>query len=196
MQTIEEILANTTPAWHIFVLRKPCREWFRAADPEGYGRVRYDGRNWLVHRLVYTLTVAPVPNELDMDHVCRNPCCCEVTHLQPISRRVNLLRGEGLTAKHAFATHCPAGHLYDEKHTHAYGPEGRWRRCRECNRAKQFECAERRKQGISLVSRPHGTHCKRGHPFDEQNTGVYPSSGQRYCRACVDIRNKAKSKRK
>lgn len=192
MRDLEEILANTRQEWRNFVLREPCREWQRAADGKDYGRVRYGDRNWIVPRLVYTLIVGSVPDELDIDHVCRNHRCCEVTHLDPVPRRINLLRGEGLTSKHAFATHCPAGHPYDEKHTHAHGPDGRWRRCRECNRIKQSECAERRKQGISLVSRPRVTHCKRGHLFDEQNTGVYPSSGQRYCIACNRLRGQAR----
>jgi len=28
------------------------------------------------------------------------------------------------------------------------------------------------------------THCPRGHPYDEQNTIVYPSDGRRRCRTC------------
>jgi hypothetical protein len=29
------------------------------------------------------------------------------------------------------------------------------------------------------------TYCKRGHPFDEQNTYVTPSTGARHCRICA-----------
>ena len=29
------------------------------------------------------------------------------------------------------------------------------------------------------------THCKRGHPFDEENTYVHPVTGYRSCRSCL-----------
>jgi len=33
------------------------------------------------------------------------------------------------------------------------------------------------------------THCPKGHPYDEQNTG-YAKNGSRYCKICQSIRNK------
>lgn len=37
------------------------------------------------------------------------------------------------------------------------------------------------------------THCKRGHPFDEENT--YHNRGKRYCRACVRNANRERYQR-
>ncbi len=34
------------------------------------------------------------------------------------------------------------------------------------------------------------THCPKGHPYDEQNTG-YKKNGSRYCKTCAHIGNKA-----
>jgi molybdenum cofactor biosynthesis enzyme MoaA len=46
----------------------------------------------------------------------------------------------------------------------------------------------------------HGTHrnagrteCDHGHPFNETNTGIIPSTGQRFCRTCRKARNTAYS---
>lgn len=36
------------------------------------------------------------------------------------------------------------------------------------------------------------THCRWGHPFDEVNTYIIPSTGHRTCRACAAIRVEAK----
>lgn len=40
-------------------------------------------------------------------------------------------------------------------------------------------------RGINLnAQNARKTHCKRGHPFDEQNTYIRPDNGQRQCRIC------------
>ena len=38
------------------------------------------------------------------------------------------------------------------------------------------------------------THCPQGHPYDEENTYVNPSTGGRQCRTCIRIRQEAKKK--
>lgn len=193
MNTIEEILANTEQVWRIFVLAKPCREWQRAKDDLGYGRVHYNGRNHLVHRLVYQVTVEPTQADRVLDHLCQNPRCCETTHLDLTTQQQNLTRGIGFAGEQSRATHCPAGHPYNEENTYVIklkkGAFGR--RCRECNRLKQLECAKRRLSGTLIHDYAKKTHCDKGHPFDEENTYVSKTTGQRYCKACRSLYAKA-----
>jgi len=47
----------------------------------GYGRIRYYGKRWLIHRLMYTLAFGDVPQGLDVLHSCDNPRCCNPAHL-------------------------------------------------------------------------------------------------------------------
>jgi hypothetical protein len=66
-------------------------------------------------------------------------------HMEPVPRRVNVLRGVGFCARNAIATHCPAGHPYDEQNTYVR-KEG-WRDCRACRCASQAALRARRKRG-------------------------------------------------
>jgi hypothetical protein len=74
-----------------------------------------------------------VPEGLELDHLCRVRGCVNPKHLEPVTHRENLMRGESWSAVNARKTHCPEGHPYDETNTYIDG-KGR-RRCRECARA-------------------------------------------------------------
>lgn len=112
-----------------------CWVWHGYRQPAGHGRVRVDGRKVLVHVWVYTLFNGPVPDGLELDHVCRNPACCNPypDHLEPVTHRENVLRGEAPAAHHARKTHCPRGHAYDEQNTRVYRGS---RYCRACSRER------------------------------------------------------------
>lgn len=117
-----------------------CWEWIGSTS-RGYGRIRdEDGKGWPVHRLVYTRLVGPVQEPLQLDHLCRNRACCNPEHLEPVTPRVNTLRGESLQAQNAVKTHCPKGHPYEGDNllvrvnkTHRNGH----RCCRACGRLRR-----------------------------------------------------------
>jgi hypothetical protein len=50
------------------------------------------GRNSAAHRLAYEFAKGPIPEGMDIDHVCRNRACCNPEHLTPVSHRENLER--------------------------------------------------------------------------------------------------------
>jgi hypothetical protein len=74
-----------------------CWLWTGAHDAKGYGFCRYprDGINVVqnAHRVVYEIERGPIPNGLDLDHLCRNSACVNPDHLEPVSRSVNVRRG-------------------------------------------------------------------------------------------------------
>src|SRR3990172_6824393 len=53
------------------------------------------------------LAVGPIPDGLQLDHLCRNRACIESTHLEPVTNQVNLLRGNTIAAANLGKTHCP-----------------------------------------------------------------------------------------
>ena len=98
---------------------------------KGYGRVNVAGKIRDVHRVAYEFFVGPVPDGLDLDHVCRNRACANPEHLEPVSRAENLRRGINVRRE---TKACPAGHLYTEENTMTDSYSGA-RRCRICRKA-------------------------------------------------------------
>lgn len=111
---------------------------FQGYRLKGYGQVTLsaeEGRA-LTHHVTYEHFIGPVPDGLELDHLCRTPACCNPWHLDPVTRAENNRRAEpyGLRAKAFRAkTHCRNGHEYTPENTHIR-PDGR-RRCRACNAA-------------------------------------------------------------
>lgn len=149
-------------------------------DRNGYSRLRADGALWWAHRWVWSRLVGPVPDGLQLDHLCRNRACVRPDHLEPVSASENVRRstaGVSLSHVNGDKTHCMHGHIFDAKNTY-YRPSG-GRSCRACLRARR---------GYSGESRPKidRTHCPKGHPYDNVNTH-WMSDGTRRCRECNRI---------
>lgn len=109
--TAKEWLAKSGD-WYEPVTETGCWLWRRSTNGVGYGKLQQDGRLKYAHRLSYELLRGPIPEGFTIDHLCRIRCCVNPDHLEPVTMRENVLRGEGMSAKHAKKTHCPAGHPY------------------------------------------------------------------------------------
>lgn len=115
-----------------------CWEW-TAATTGTYGAFTLNGNRKQVraHRYAYELWRGPIPAGLHIDHLCRNPLCVNPDHLEPVTCRENLLRGETSNAANLAKTHCKRGHAFDELNTLHLKSGARV--CRVCNRARQRE---------------------------------------------------------
>ena len=69
-----------------------CWHWRGAVTSSGYGCVAYEGRLWSTHRLAYELLSGPIPDGLQIDHLCRNKLCCNPQHLEPVTAQENRRR--------------------------------------------------------------------------------------------------------
>lgn len=126
-----------------------CWDWVGALNADGYGLATVAPgvrRSRQAHRIMYQKLVGPIPEGLQLDHLCRNRKCVNPGHLEPVTAMENTHRGTGLTAQNARKTHCKKGHAFDITNTHAYSDKGkRGRRCRACGRksAARREAARR-----------------------------------------------------
>jgi len=119
-----------------------------ATHGAGYAVVGRGGQHGGVvycHRVTYDYFIHEIPAGLEIDHLCRNRACCNPWHLEPVTTRVNVLRGVGVSARAAAATHCPSGHAYDETNTYR-NPNTGSRLCRACHREYAREWRRRHKQ--------------------------------------------------
>lgn len=97
----------------------------------GYGKIRSDsGKLIPTHRLAYELARGPIPNGLVLDHLCRNPRCCNPNHLEAVTSVVNVMRGVGLGPTNAKKVVCLRGHMLEGDNLYIH-PSGS-RHCRAC----------------------------------------------------------------
>jgi hypothetical protein len=121
-----------------------CWNWTAGIGADGHGRF-YAGpqRHVQAHRYSFELHGGVIPEGLVIDHLCRNPRCVNPGHLEPVTVQTNTLRGIGVSARSAVATHCPMGHAYDAENTYVT-PKGH-RDCRICRRAAGARARARKK---------------------------------------------------
>lgn len=114
-----------------------CIEFTGARDDNGYGRIYNPLGSNLAHVALYEYMRGPVPEGLELDHLCRNPPCCNMGHLEPVTHHENVLRGCGPLAAKAAQTHCKWGHEFTPENTYMR-KDGRGKRnCRECSRLRK-----------------------------------------------------------
>ena len=104
----------------------------RAQNGRGYTKMGVRGTTWLTHRLAYTLWVGPIPQGLHIDHLCRQRSCCNPAHLEPVTCRINLLRGDTFTARQAAQDHCKRGHELTGANVYRRKGDPNKRECRTC----------------------------------------------------------------
>lgn len=126
--------------------RGDCYEWRGSRNKLGYGRFWVDGRHVLAHRFAFELAKGPIPPGREPDHLCRHAWCVRPSHLEAVTHRVNMLRGNTLGARGIARTHCPQGHPYAGANLYV-SPAGS-RECRVCKRARFLAFHERRRQAL------------------------------------------------
>lgn len=74
------------PIWHRLLSNvvfgsSDCWNWSRVTNDFGYGRITYQGKTQVVHRLSYEAWNGPIPEGLSVLHSCDNPSCINPAHL-------------------------------------------------------------------------------------------------------------------
>lgn len=79
----------------IFVAPDGCWLWTAAVNELGYGSFWFDGRMHKAHRIAYKIIRGNVSDDLDLDHLCRQPSCVNPYHLEAVTHTENVRRGKG-----------------------------------------------------------------------------------------------------
>lgn len=129
--------------WNKTTVEEGCWVWNGARTGEGYGNICHGGRWFPVHRLAYTILVGPIPEGMQLDHLCRKRPCWNPEHLEPVTNAENTLRG----LRGRMVTKCAQGHPYNIGNTGRHG-KGRRRHCLECNRLRSQRYYSAKKLGL------------------------------------------------
>lgn len=118
----------------------PCWIW-TASTNYGYGKFHFDTasrpkRSMPAHRWSYETLVGAIPIGLDLDHLCRVPRCVNPSHLEPVTRRENLRRGNHVLPPPNNQTHCIHGHLLGGDNVYPRPNHPSWRSCATCRRLR------------------------------------------------------------
>lgn len=97
MTLAERILTRVEHRQASELVETPCWVWLGATTkPDGYGRIQAQAigvaQHTLVHRATWVDRHGPVPDGLELDHVCGIRRCCNPDHLEPVTHVENLRR--------------------------------------------------------------------------------------------------------
>lgn len=120
-----------------------CLSWTGNLNASGYGRIWVDysdlgKKQRYVHRMAWESFFGPIPEGYEIDHLCCNPACYYIKHLDLVTRLENKRRADRRV------THCPRRHEYTPDNTYVSKTNNRM--CRECHR--------QRSRGVMLTPAP------------------------------------------
>lgn len=122
-----------------------CFVWTRLLNAYGYGVFSHGHGSILAHRFAYEAVHGEIPEGMEIDHLCRNPSCARVDHLEAVTHAENVRRGDAGAVAHARSiarTHCNNGHRWVAENI--YEHKG-CRSCRTCRLAADRRWVMRKK---------------------------------------------------
>jgi len=154
MKKANSLLADMTPAaigrlWSRVDRRADteCWPWLGRPTARGYGifgvrrRDGSDARSG-AHRVVFEVYhLRPIPTDLALDHLCKNTMCVNPHHLEVVTQRENILRGDHKIGRVYREMRCLRGHDLSLPDAFTMSPTGR--HCRLCQAIRRKERYER-----------------------------------------------------
>ena len=119
-----------------------CWLWTASFTALSYGQFKSGGRMVPAHRWAYEHLVGPIPDGLELDHLCRVRHCVRPSHLEPVTHRENIRRGASPGAVARRTDRCQRGHSLIGAYIRPDRPGNRT--CRICNAEAQRRYKARR----------------------------------------------------
>lgn len=143
------MMTMTLPARERFVTKidfgesnDNCWLWDAGKTTAGYG-IFWNGTTMqAAHIFSYQMFRGPVPEGLQLDHLCRVRHCVNPQHLEPVTQMENMRRGMTWEFNRR-KTQCPRGHLYTSDNL-INAASGK-RRCKACERERSNKYNKRKR---------------------------------------------------
>lgn len=113
-----------------------CWIWRGTLTDLGYSSFAILEGDYLGHRLSYELVKGKISEGLTLDHLCRNRACVNPDHLEPVSLKENVNRGNspwGINSRKVF---CSRGHRLSGNNL--VMTKAGYRDCRECRKIRKL----------------------------------------------------------
>ena len=135
-----------------------CWLWTRTCDRLGYGRMQFPGKLVLAHRASYEAHVGPIPEGLELDHLCMNPPCVNPDHLEPVTHQENMRRAAAHRRRMAPENHRPIEMTAAHGTATGYVTGCRCEPCTEANadRCRDMKRSRRQRLADDPSLAPHG----------------------------------------
>ena len=127
-----------------------CWHW-KASRGGDYGQFNIEGKPMKAHRVAYELSVGRIPDGLVLDHLCKNRICVNPHHMEPVTPRENVMRGDLEVSRQAVIrywrerTHCANNHELTQENIYSAPGRPNSRACRTCRREATKRSEQKRK---------------------------------------------------
>jgi hypothetical protein len=115
-----------------------CLLWTGTKNQVGYG-VFMPGKRFggsvRVHRVAWFWQKGPIPEDMELDHMCRNRACVNVGHLKRVPKGWNRAQGSASRRRDI----CARGHLRTRDNLDSGG------KCKQCNNIVHMQRYYKRK---------------------------------------------------
>lgn len=89
MDEYEDIYGSDSERfWNYVEKTSDCWIW-KGPKSIGYGHLSIKGKATMAHRWSYEEAYGPIPDGLQIDHLCRNIKCVKPTHLEAVTPKIN-----------------------------------------------------------------------------------------------------------
>jgi len=80
---------DTERFWNYVERTKDCWLWRGPIISQGYGSMSVNGKTTMAHRLSYEEIYGPIPDKMQIDHLCGVTRCVKPNHLEAVTPKIN-----------------------------------------------------------------------------------------------------------